>query len=131
MEGRIDPSKVPDLCRKHGVTPVRGEWFSKNEDNRVACACGITAVEAMGTPERLDDFISVEMHSASRKHEWPFYGSIMFEATGRTPLYCRGLSDGWEGGGEDSTDQDYKNGVEDGRAAWDACTLAGLVEDDD
>jgi hypothetical protein len=97
MSKRIDPSQAPAKCIKHGITPVRGVWFSKADPKEcVACACGIEAADILGV-----DVVDAQSSVAWRESITAgcTYDGIQRYLFDTIPLgrpYLNGLSDGWE-----------------------------------
>lgn len=115
MPATIDPQKVPEICKRLGIKPRRGEYTSIYEETG-ACGClvGIELAAIVG-------FLEAHTCRAPRKR--------LASETGLPEEFVSGLSMGWECGPcEDPRyNRETLDGIRIGNAAWQACVDAGLV----
>jgi hypothetical protein len=113
---RIDPKAIPELFRKHGMRPKQRTFYCELEDGAQCCCCVNTILVADKVGLRsaitralpLEDYVDAE---------------ILATSSGINPDYAVGLAAGWddaEGCTAAMTEAELA-GVEDGRAAWEAC----------
>lgn len=117
---RIDPNTFPEIARKHGITPCRGNYVVIEDGilGCYACAVGMALLDAIDGPKN--------------------YGQVGLMSTydrlvsfGFTEDYCAGLDSGWEGENDDGDEgEEYMAGSADGRYGHQACVNAGLIEAD-
>lgn len=121
---RSIPSEFPAKYTNNNVTPSRTHYLCGGRDNMTcyACAIGIEAISEVGVDAACEAYHRESLHNG------------LVRVSGLDRDYANGLEDGWQGVTNPPirpyTDE-YHAGIADGKAAWEACVLAGLVDDDD
>jgi hypothetical protein len=122
---RIDPDAVPGLFRSHNVTPIRGMWFSEEDDGECfACLVGIHALESTAL-SKVSGIVAEDPGAVN-------YEVIFSTIDGLGTAYLCGLSDGWDTRPSFQgfqRDRGYRAGFSDGAAAKMACIRERLMEE--
>jgi len=127
----IDPTAIPEVFRRLGLTPRRRVTFDRYGTPETPCGCIATALY-------LDD-AGLAVEPALEQHlEHRNVGDAAFRAAdgryGRE--FVGGLIAGWDGARSGLSPEklkqktDWKRGYLVGRAAWGECVKAGLTKED-
>ena len=117
---RIDPTTVPDVFRRRGLTPVCGDWVG-DADEGECCILSALYCDARGCTHPPECLREINRASDELNLIVPAIGLDDRE-------YALGVYSGWDHDNDATpeTPESYRQGYADGAAARAACVAAGL-----